>query len=131
MSTKRENRRIARVVLDTPLHVRMRSIGAEVQYDMETYNISYTGFFLSFEKPGRFPFTPSSIMEIWMQLSNGEQIFFNGKMARIVYAEEPAALETGPGIAIRIVQMEKEHEATLKDFVDAMLAAQEQSDVAS
>lgn len=126
MNAKRENRRIIRVSLDQPLKVRLGSIGSEVQYDMETRNVSYTGFFLSFEKPGRFPFTPSSIMEIWLDLADGGVVFFNGKMARIVYPDDPGANESGPGIGIRIVQIDKEHDQLLKDFIDSRQKSQDQ-----
>jgi len=96
----------------------MGSIGAEVRYDVTTRNISHTGFFLDFEKPGRFPFTPASILEIWMELETDLSIFFNGKMARVVYPGDERAKETGPGIAVRIVQMDSKNEKILFDYID-------------
>ncbi len=115
----RENRKTKRVQLKKPLKVVMGSIGAEMRYDLETRNVSINGFFLAFDKPGRFPFTPSSIMEVWMELGEGNTIFFNGKMARVVRPEEPAAQENGPGIAIKIVQIDKENERLLSAFIEA------------
>ncbi len=79
----------------------MGSIGSQMRYELETRNLSVNGFFLAFDKPGRFPFTPSSIMEIWLELTDDETIFFNGKMARVVHKEDPAAKEDGPGIAVK------------------------------
>jgi len=113
----RENRRNIRVHLQRPLKVVMGSIGADVRYELVTRNVSITGFFLDFEKPGRFPFTPASIMEVWLELEPGSAIFFNGKMARVVHPSDPAAEETGPGIAIKIVQIDSKNDQVLKDFV--------------
>ena len=115
---QRENRLVQRLQLDTPLRVVMGSIGANVRYDLVTKNISVNGFFLDFEKPGRFPFTPSSIMEVWMELTPETTIFFNGKMARVVLPSDPTAKENGPGIAIKIVQIDKENELILRDFIE-------------
>lgn len=116
--SRKESRRNGRIKLDAPLRVVMGSIGAEVRYDMTTSNVSHTGFFLDFEKPGRFPFTPASIMEIWLELEPGNAIFFNGKMARVVYPQDEAAKDTGPGIGVRIVQIDARNEKQLFDFLD-------------
>jgi hypothetical protein len=118
MSNRKESRRNGRIKLGETLRVVMGSIGADVRYDLTTRNVSYTGFFLDFEKPGRFPFNPSSIMEVWLELEPGNTIFFNGKMARVVFPTDEAAKETGPGIAVRIVQIDTKNEKTLFEFVD-------------
>lgn len=112
----RENRRYGRVKIVKGLRVAMRSIGSEISYNMETHNVSDTGFFLNFEKPGRFPFTPASIMEVWLELEHEQTIFFNGKMTRVVYPEEATA-DSEAGIAIKIVQIEKDEESALRDFI--------------
>jgi len=117
MSAKRENRKVQRIKLDLPLKVTMGSIGAEMRYELETKNLSINGFFLAFDKPGRFPFTPASIMEVWLKLDEQQTIFFNGKMARVVHPGDPAAHDTGPGIAIRIVQIDRDNETHLRDFI--------------
>lgn len=117
IKTGKENRRHQRIRLDAPLKVVMGSMGSTVRYDLMTKDISSTGFFLAFDKPGRFPFTPSSIMEVWMEMEEGKTIFFNGKMARIVNPGDPAAADMGPGIAIRIVQIDKENTTLLEDFL--------------
>jgi len=113
----KENRRNARVFLEQPLKVVMGSIGADVRYELMTRNLSVTGFFLDFDKPGRFPFTPASIMEIWLELGKDETIFFNGKMARVVHPNEMHSDGIGPGIAVKIVQINAENERVLKEFV--------------
>lgn len=118
MTVRKENRKNVRVRLEAPLRVVMGSIGADVRYDMTSRNISHTGFFLDFEKPGRFPFTAASIMEIWLELEPGLTVFFNGKMARVVYPTDERAKETGPGIAVRIVQIDAKNEKILFDFLD-------------
>ena len=118
MSARKESRKNNRIKLDHGLRVVMGSIGADVRYDMATRNISHTGFFLDFEKPGRFPFTAASIMEIWLELEPGNTIFFNGKMARVVYPGDERAKETGPGIAVRIIQIDSKNEKALFDFLD-------------
>ncbi len=118
MSSGRENRRNLRLKIERPLKVLMGSIGGDVRYDLLTRDVSNKGFFLDFEKPGRFPFTPASIMEIWLELEPGNTIFFNGKMARVVYPTDSAAQESGPGIAVRIVQIEKDQDATLVEFIN-------------
>ena len=112
----RENRRYGRIKIAKGLRVAMRSIGSEISYNMETHNVSDTGFFLNFEKPGRFPFTPASIMEVWLELEHEQTIFFNGKMTRVVYPEEASA-DNEAGIAIKIVQIEKDEETALRDFI--------------
>ena len=117
VNVSRENRRYGRVIIENGLRVSMRSIGSEASYNMETRNVSDTGFFLRFEKPGRFPFTPSSIMEVWLTLEEGSTIFFNGKMTRVVHPEEALSLDTEPGIAIKIIQIEKEEENVLREFI--------------
>jgi hypothetical protein len=122
----KESRKNNRIKFDSPLRVVMGSIGADVKYDMSTRNISHTGFFLDFEKPGRFPFTPASIMEIWIELEEGCTIFFNGKMARVVFPTDEAAKETGPGIAVRIVQIDAKNEKALFDFIDRKIKEREQ-----
>ena len=118
MSARKESRRNGRIKLDEGLRVVMGSLGADVRYDLFTRNISHTGFFLDFEKPGRFPFTTASIMEIWIELEPGNTIFFNGKMARVVFPNDEAAKETGPGIAVRIVQIDAKNEKSLFEFLD-------------
>lgn len=113
----RENRKVRRLILSQPLKVVLCSIGGNVKYELSTRNISNSGFFLEFESPGRFPFNQSSIMEIWLQLDEDCIIFFNGKMARVVFAGDPAEKELGTGIAVKIVQIDRENEKTLKDFI--------------
>ncbi len=120
---RRENRRVIRLRLPKPLKVLLTSIGGTMRYEMQTRNVSYTGFFLDFEKPGRFPFTPASIMEIWLDIGD-QTLFFNGKMVRKVMPGEPGSEITGPGIAVRIVQIDTKTENSLKEFVDKSMEAQ-------
>lgn len=127
----RENRKVRRLLLDRELKVLICSIGAQVKYELSTRNISHTGFFLEFESPGRFPFNSSSIMEVWLQLEAGNTIFFNGKMARVVHPGDDAVKETGPGIAIRIVQIDRDNERALEDFIKRRGGDDDQRDVAS
>jgi hypothetical protein len=121
MTGRKESRKTGRLKLDQPLRVVMGSIGADVKYDMVSRNISHTGFFLDFEKPGRFPFTAASILEIWLELEPGTTIFFNGKMARVVFPSDERARDTGPGIAVRIIQIDAKNEKILFDFIDRKL----------
>ncbi len=115
-----KNRRIhTRVFLEKPLQVRLASIGGLVSYQMETSDISHAGFFLDFDRPGRFPFTAESILEVWLQLPNDKAIFFNGKMARLVLPpSEGKIAETG--IAIRIIQISNENEKLLDWFIKSV-----------
>ena len=115
----KDNRKVFRVKLEKPLKVVMGSIGADVKYDLVTNDISPNGFFLDFEAPGRFPFNPSSIMEVWLSLDGGDQVFFNGKMARVVYPATDGEDKGRPGIAIRIVQINNEEEKKLLNFIEA------------
>jgi hypothetical protein len=124
---RRENRKMVRLILDHPLTVSIASLGADVRYELKTRNVSYTGFFLDFDKPGRFPFTAASIMEVWLELDEGERIFFNGKMVRKVMPGEPGSEITGPGIAVRIIQMDSKTELKLKEFIDRKLAEKQQT----
>ncbi len=114
----RENRRVLRISLEKPLKVLIQSIGSEVKYSLETRNVSNSGLFLSFEQPGRFPFIPSSIMEVWLELEEGHSIFFNGKMSRVVHPSDSAAKLMGPGIAIRIIQIDAEADKSLNDYIN-------------
>jgi len=116
-SNSKENRRNVRLDLAQPLKVTMGSIGSEMRYEMKTSNLSVNGFFLAFASPGRFPFTPASIMEVWLELENDKPIFFNGKMARVVYADDRSQQGQGPGIAIKIVQIESQYEQMLEKFI--------------
>ena len=127
---RRENRKRKRILLENPLKVTMCSIGAQVKYELKTRNISYGGFFLSYDSPGRFPFTPASIMEVWLELSDDLTVFFNGKMARVVYPGDSMEAETGTGIAIRIVQIDHQTEIALREFIDDMLTSAPGEDVA-
>lgn len=122
----RDNRKVFRIKLEEPLKVVMGSIGADIKYDLLTNDISPNGFFLDFESPGRFPFNPSSIMEVWLTLASDNEIFFNGKMARVVYPNPEDSSKPGrPGIAIRIVQIEPEEEKKLLDFIEEKAESQE------
>ncbi len=123
MERGKDLRSVNRVKLTQPLKVVMGSIGNNIRYDLATRNISPSGFFLDFEKPGRFPFNPASIMEVWLELEVGNTIFFNGKMARVVFPDNPLVEETGPGIAIRIVQIDPKNESALLDFIYRNLEA--------
>jgi hypothetical protein len=114
---QKENRKTSRVRLDKPLKVVMGSIGSNVRYELVTSNLSVNGFFLGFEKPGRFPFTPSSIMEVWLEIKEGSTLFFNGKMARVVYPDAVTD-EMGPGIAIKIIQIDRSTDEKLRGFIE-------------
>lgn len=118
MQHKRENRKVNRIILEHPIPVKMCSIGAQVKYELLTRNVAQTGFFLEFASPGRFPFTPASIMEVWLEIEENNPIFFNGKMARVVRSGDPKEAEFGTGIAIKIVQIDGANEARLRQFLD-------------
>ncbi|MDE3269587.1 MAG: PilZ domain-containing protein [Pseudomonadota bacterium] len=121
VNVNRDNRRFSRVTVDNSLRVEMNSVGSDIKYMMETKDISDTGFFLDFEHPGRFPFTPMSIMEIWLELEAENKIFFNGKMTRVVFPDA----NTRPGIAIRIVQIDSGAETTLREFIKKTVLSNE------
>lgn len=110
-----------RIELKEPLNVKIASIGGSIQYDLVTKDVSYYGFFLGFDEPARFPFQSSSILEIRLELPTKEIVFFNGKIARVVFpgleGDKPA---TVPGIAIRIVQMDKLHEKMFENFIHSV-----------
>lgn len=126
-TSSRENRKNQRITLNRPLRVVMCSIGGQVRYELATRNVSNTGFFLEFGSPARFPFNRSSIMEVWLEIGDNETIFFNGKMARVVHRGEES--ELGPGIGIRIVQIDKENEDKLRQFVqDNLLELENKND---
>ena len=113
----RENRKVIRLRLNKSLRVIIGSIGALIRYEVSTRDVSHTGFFLEFESPGRFPFNQSSILEVWAELEPDQAIFFNGKMARVVPKEHAVMADTGAGIAIKIVLIDRENEKILQDFI--------------
>lgn len=116
--SSRENRKVNRIKLNEPLKVVICSIGAHVKYELTTCDVSNNGFFLSFENPGRFPFNQSSIMEIWLSLGDSGTIFFNGKVARVVQPfNNSGEANKESGIAVRIVQIDKNSEDLLKGFI--------------
>ena len=128
MTKSKENRRVVRLKLAEPMSVLIGSIGSDVRYELITRNISYNGFFLDFEKPGRFPFTAASIMEIWLELEPEKSIFFNGKMTRVVYPADTAAEDEGPGIAVRIVQISSDNEEVLRKYIDTNMPESNEKD---
>jgi hypothetical protein len=114
----RDQRRESRLKIDEGYKVVIGSIGSDVRYDLSTKDFSVAGLYVDFEDPRRFPFTTSSIMEIWIELAPDRAVFFNGKVARINY--EPDNDEgKGPGIAIRIVQIDSEQQDLLSNYSDS------------
>lgn len=119
----KENRKIFRVRLEKPLKVEVASIGSPLRYELLTQDISLRGFFLEFEAPARFPFLRSSILEIWLKMPEGESLFFNGKVARVVHSLESSG-DLRKGIAISIVQIEPEIREVLQRFIAQQQAEQ-------
>jgi hypothetical protein len=115
---RRENRKAGRVELAQSLKVVMGSIGGSVKYEAITKNISHSGIFLNFESPKRFPFTSSSILEIWVELEDKQTVFFNGKLARVVFKEENTLTASEPGIAIHIVQIDQDNERRYHRYIE-------------
>ncbi len=114
----RDSRKVKRVRLERPMRVVISSIGALVRYETTARDISHTGFFLEFDSPNRFPFNQSSILEVWAELEPECAIFFNGKMARVVGKENAVVQDTEAGIAIKIVQIDRDNEKILQDFIN-------------
>lgn len=113
-----EPRSNAHLLLKKPLHIIMGSIGSDIRYDLETKDITTKGFFIESEHPGRFPFTTSSIVEVWIEIEEGTMIFLNAKIARIVFPDEIRSRdEEAPGFLFRVVQIEPEEEKRLGDFL--------------
>ena len=55
-------------------------------------------------------------------MEENEKIFFNGKMARVVYPngeESTESEDSCPGIGIKIVQISSENNQKLDDFIQA------------
>jgi hypothetical protein len=130
-ASPKENRRTMRMRLKDPLPVTINSLGDMVAYETSTRNLSQTGFFLQYDRPSRFPFNPASILEVRISFPDGSAIFFNGKVARVVQAEDPAAKETGPGIGIKIVQIDAKFENLLRSFLDKLYHEQQRQSAAS
>jgi hypothetical protein len=124
-AAQKENRRTLRMRLKDPLPVTINSMGDMVAYETSTRNLSQTGFFLQYDRPSRFPFNAASILEVRMSFPDGVSIFFNGKVARVVQAEDAAAKETGPGIGIKIVQIDAKYENVLRAFLDKLYLEQQ------
>ena len=114
---QKENRKRLRLKLTNPLRVLASSIGAPLQYDLVTHDISISGFFLNFEYPLRFPFTSSSIIEICLIIDQDNKIDFLGRIARIVHANDPES-DLRKGIAVSIIQIDADAKESLKKFVE-------------
>jgi hypothetical protein len=126
MAGSRENRRVVRVTLGAPIKVVIGSLGSQVRYDMQTQNVSNTGLFLDYERPSRFPFNSSTILEVWVEVTPDRVLFFNGKVARTVKNGETTSTG-GSGIGIHIVQMDKEMEAAWREFIETSDRIQRES----
>jgi len=124
----KEPRRNARLLMDKALHIIMGSIGSDVRYDLETKDVTSKGFFLESKTPGRFPFTTSSIVEVWLEIEPGNTVFFNGKISRILLPEEAESLGEPSGIAIRVIQIEPEEEKKFGDFLNKKLDQMEEAE---
>lgn len=122
---KREKRSIVRLRLKNPLKVVISSIGSVVKYDLQTRDISENGFFLDFNEPGRFPFNLSSIMEVWLEIKEDSVIFFNGKMARVVNKDSIGKNDIGPGIGVKIIQIDHNFHQILKQYIEDTLEDKE------
>ena len=117
---KRDNRRkTERTQKDEKRTVMISSIGSDIRYHMETRNISAGGLFLEYEDPERLPFTESSIIEVWLGISDSETIYFNAKVARkVLNQDEQGASAWGSGIGIRIIQISKENSEKLGHYLE-------------
>ena len=127
LAQSKENRKVKRLRLERSVRVVIGSIGAQNRYEVSTRDIAHTGFFLEFESPARFPFNQSSILEVWAELEPETAIFFNGKMARVVPRENGVMADTGAGIAIKIVLIDKDNEKNLYDFISRKLSGEKGS----
>ena len=116
--TSKENRKRHRLRLNKPLRVLVSSLGSDVQYDLVTHDLSLGGFFLDFESPMKFPFLSSSILEVCIVLDNHEDIYFLGKIARVVYANDTEANQR-KGIAVSIILIENTFKDYLKKFIES------------
>ncbi len=117
----RELRRNTVLTLEKSVQVILGSIGSDVRYDLETRELSSKGFFLETNQPRRFPFTNSSIIEVWIEIGSGNLVFFNGKVSRVVYPEDSETQAEKPGIAVRIIQIEPDEEKRLNEFINNRL----------
>ena len=115
----RDLRKSRRINLSQKINIKLGSVGSDMKYQLTAKNISSVGFFLEFAEPHRFPFNSASLMEVWIDLTDKDQIFFNGKLARVVYPEDDLASISGAGIGIKIVQISPEHQQVLDDFIVA------------
>ncbi len=113
--------------LKDPMAVTINSMGDSVAYETSTRNLSQTGFFLEFDRPSRFPFSAASILEVRLQFPDQSSIFFNGKVARVVNADDASAKETGTGIGIKIVQIDAKSENALRAFLDRVFTEQQRN----
>lgn len=114
---ERERRSSKRVTLTQKNSVSLVSIGSDVKYSFKTRNISNQGLFLEYKTPENLPFTSSSLVEAWLTLDEGETIFFNAKVVRVVLAHDNQASLWGPGIAIKIVQISDNSHLKLEKFI--------------
>lgn len=119
---ERENRRGERILLKEKRPVVIAPIGSDIRYRLETRNVSDKGLFLEHENPERFPFTNSSLMEIWFDAGGEALICFIAKMMRQVGKSDEKASLWGTGIAIKIIQIAKEDEERLGAFLDKEVA---------
>ncbi|MBC61894.1 MAG: hypothetical protein CMP11_05505 [Zetaproteobacteria bacterium] len=105
-----------RVMIKRPVEIVLCSIGSDVTYDLSSKNLSAHGFFIEFDEPGRFPFTTSSLLEVWIKISDEQTVFFNGKIDRIAKKDETSDI-LATDIYVEIVQITAQDQEMLKNFI--------------
>lgn len=102
------------IPLADPLPVLVGSIGSDIHYEMETSTVSLTRFVLSVDNPEKFPFSHSSILEVWLDIGEEEPVFCNGKISTETF-ESPEG--DTPAVVIRIIQIASKQGQRLVHFL--------------
>ena len=102
MLKRKERRNFERVTLDGYNPVTLSSIGSDIRYELQTKNFSNQGLFLICENPERFPFCPSSIIKVWLDIGEGHLVFFNAKMMRFFSPLDNQASLWGEVLLLRL-----------------------------
>ena len=113
----KERRKFERFTLETKNKAYLASIGSSLIYALQTRNISKKGLFLSCEDPERYPFTTSSLLEVSLDIGDGQSVFFNAKPVRFFSPFDNQASLWGPGLAIKIVQISEGEDKKLEKFL--------------
>jgi len=77
-----EKRKLPRIEVHQSLRVYVKSIGSNVEYELQADNISSRGINLVGRQSISYPFNSSTLLDVWVQIKDKQNsvIYFTGKI---------------------------------------------------